>query len=208
MKKGYTHIVGVLDASGSVASIIDDMRGGYNAYLDEKKGDFTVTTVIFNNFVRILDNFSRVADASRLTKQNYFANGSTALYDAIGTAIDSTGKRLAEMPENQRPEHVIVYINTDGYENASQDYKHAQIAEMIKHQQDVYNWTFLFVGANIDAPAVASTFNIPISNSFTYTQTSESIGQMYRAVNCAVKQASTGQAVSFDSLNLDKVESK
>lgn len=208
MKKGYTHIVGVLDESGSVAGVIDDMRGGYNAYLDEKSGDVTVTTVIFNSFVRILDNFSRVVDAIRLTKQNYFANGSTALYDAIGTAIDNTGKRLAAMSESQRPEHVIVYINTDGHENVSRDYKHAQIAEMIKHQQDFYNWTFLFVGANIDAPAVASTFNIPTSNSFTYAQNSESIGHMYRAVNCAVKQASMGQAVSFDSVNLDKVESK
>lgn len=32
---------------------------------------------------------------------------------------------------------------------------------MIKHQQEKYGWAFMFLGANIDAFAEASSLNIP-----------------------------------------------
>jgi hypothetical protein len=46
---------------------------------------------------------------------------------------------------------VIFAIITDGYENASVEYKRAQIFEMVSHQRKKYSWDFIFLGADIDA---------------------------------------------------------
>lgn len=50
MKQGYTHIVVVLDSSGSMASILDDTIGGFNHFLKTQKeaeGEATMTLVEF-----------------------------------------------------------------------------------------------------------------------------------------------------------------
>ena len=44
---------------------------------------------------------------------------------------------------------------TDGLENSSHEFTKAQIKEMITHQQDDYQWKFVFLGANQDAFAEA-----------------------------------------------------
>jgi hypothetical protein len=51
MKKGYTHIVVVLDSSGSMGSILDDTIGGFNTFLKSQKeaeGEATMTLVEFS----------------------------------------------------------------------------------------------------------------------------------------------------------------
>ena len=47
-----------------------------------------------------------------MTEEDYRAGGCTALLDAVGIAIDDTGKRLASLPEEQRPANVIIGIMT------------------------------------------------------------------------------------------------
>ncbi len=42
-------------------------------------------------------------------------------------------------------------IATDGMENSSREYNRAQIQEIIKRQQEVYDWQILFIGANMNA---------------------------------------------------------
>ena len=89
----------------------------------------------------------------------------TALLDAIGRTIDDLGKRLAALPEEQRPGQVIVAIFTDGLENASQNYTGEKINKMIRHQREVYGWEFLFLAANQDAIATAARMGIDRSHS-------------------------------------------
>ena len=102
-----------------------------------------------------------VKDAPRLTEETFVPRGSTALHDAIGRTIDELGVEFAARRKELRPNKVVVLILTDGYENASQKYTQAQVAERVKHQQDVYNWQFVFMGATSDAVLVAGSYNIP-----------------------------------------------
>lgn len=62
----------------------------------------------------------------------------TALLDAVGRTVDRVGERLDALDESQKPENVIVFILTDGKENASSDYNRDKIKEMIEHQQSKY----------------------------------------------------------------------
>lgn len=197
MKKGYVHLVNILDKSGSVDHVIDDMRGGFNTYLATQAAlgeKTTVTTVLFNDCVSVLDDFSDIKNATRLTADNYRAEGSTALNDALGITISSVGSKLAALPESERPEQVIVYVNTDGFENASQDYTKAKVAEMIKHQEDTYKWKFIFAGANLDAQAESASYNI--SNAAQYVQTSAGINNLSNSLAYSVLRA---RGLSYES---------
>ena len=95
----------------------------------------------------------------------------TALLDAVGRTIDDVGNRLANTPEEERPEKVLVAIMTDGLENSSRDYTRDRVAKMIKHQQEVYSWEFLFLAANVDAFTEARSLNIPMSNAQNFAAT-------------------------------------
>jgi hypothetical protein len=55
---------------------------------------------------------------------------------------------------------VIVVTLTDGQENSSKDYTHGKVAELIKHQREVYNWEFVFLGADVESVEYAKTLNV------------------------------------------------
>lgn len=48
--------------------------------------------------------------------------GCTALLDAIGRTISKIKNALEHTAEEERPEHVLFVITTDGLENASRNY--------------------------------------------------------------------------------------
>jgi hypothetical protein len=109
----------------------------------------------------------------------YHPSGCTALYDGVGTAIDEIGKVLADMPEDQRPEKNLIVIMTDGEENSSREYQPSRIKEMIKHQEDKYNWTFLYIGTDITNTQDAD--RIGIGRRFATTR--GKLGKSYDTIN-------------------------
>lgn len=117
----------------------------------------------------------------------YTPRGNTALYDAIGEVTTTLGEHYRDLPEEERPEHVILVIMTDGEENSSKEYRQEQIQKMLKHQQEVYSWKVLFLGANIDAKAAAARMGIKRSTAVNYRATSLGVGAAYTATSDAVK---------------------
>jgi Mg-chelatase subunit ChlD len=154
MKKDYTHILIVLDASGSMSSIQDDIKGSFNEFLKkqrEAKGKTVFDLYQFN------DTAKRIVKAADLSQfhddlmAKYDCSGCTALNDAVCSAIDAVGHEFAAMPEPERPEHVLCVIITDGKENASKEFSTKDVRDRIRHQQEVYSWNFQFLAANQDA---------------------------------------------------------
>ncbi|WEG14418.1 VWA domain-containing protein [Pullulanibacillus sp. KACC 23026] len=122
------------------------------------------------------------ADRVRLTPKNYFVRGTTALYDAIGKTINEVGNRLSNTGEEERPAKVIFVITTDGLENASCEFDYEKVQSMIRHQQEVYDWEFMFMGANIDAVKEAEMIGISNGNAFNFQASSEGISEMYNDI--------------------------
>lgn len=81
--------------------------------------------------------------------RSYDPHGGTAMYDGIGTAIDEIGKWLSVMDESDRPSKNLIVIMTDGEENSSRKYTAEKVKDMIKHQEEKYNWTFVYMGTDI-----------------------------------------------------------
>jgi hypothetical protein len=182
----FTDITIILDRSGSMASVAHDTIGGFNRFVEDQKGghgEAALTLVQFDNQYEVVYAGTPIADVPVMTGETFVPRGSTALLDAIGRTIDDTGRRLASLPEAQRPETVIIVIITDGYENASRRYTSHRVGEMIAHQSDIYSWQFVFLGANQDAIATAASMGVDAGSALTYAATPIGTENAFAAVS-------------------------
>lgn len=189
MRKGLTEIVFILDNSGSMAGLISDTIGGFNAMIEEQKkqsGDVLVSTVLFNTTSTVLHDRVELHDVQPLTDNDYRVCGCTALYDAVGSAIHHIGNIHKYARNEDVPEKTLFVITTDGMENASRRYTHWQIKEKILRQQEKYGWEFIFLGANIDAAATAGNMGIRADNAVNYNADSRGTEVLYASVSEAV----------------------
>jgi hypothetical protein len=171
MKKNYTEIAFILDRSGSMESCQDAAIEGFNRFLHDQQqveGLAKLTLVLFDDEYLVPVQSLPVQEVTSLNRDTYVPRNTTALLDAIGRTIDDLGKRLAVITEADRSAQVIVTILTDGLENASLQYTWKDVSDLIKHQTEVYKWTFLFLGANQDAIATASQISIGAQNAALY----------------------------------------
>jgi hypothetical protein len=156
MHRDSALITFVLDESGSMGSIAQSAREGFNEYLQEQlKGEgqtwWTLTT--FNS--RPWTRFAVIpGEEVRPLGNDYSPNGMTALYDAVGRSVTKTRAFLDSLKPDDRPEDIIVVILTDGMENASRRWNLSAVAGLITDAEDD-GWQFVFLGANLDSQSVA-----------------------------------------------------
>ena len=182
MKKDYTHICIVLDASGSMECIENDIKGSFNTFLNKQREEQGKTVFDLFQFSDEVERLVKSADLALFKDDlmaKYTCSGMTALNDAICIAIDTMGKEFAAMPEEERPENVLCVIITDGQENASKEFSSADVKKRIVHQQDVYKWEFLFLAANQDAFETGAGFGLSDSHCANFTTTPAGIREMY-----------------------------
>ncbi|MCA0148302.1 MULTISPECIES: VWA domain-containing protein [Rossellomorea] len=188
MNREYTEIIFLLDRSGSMSGLEQETIGGYNSFIKKQRklsGQTLVTTVLFDDKVEQL--WSGVeAGKVRLTREEYFVRGCTALMDAVGKTIIEVGHRLSRMAEGQRPGKVIFVITTDGMENASVEFSSSQVKDLINQQQQRYNWEFIFLGANINAAEEAINIGIDKGSAYQFEASSKGVEAMYDVVSEAV----------------------
>ena len=182
VKNGITELVFILDRSGSMSGLERDTIGGFNSMIEKQKeveGDANITLVCFDHEYELIYDNCNIKEVLALTNKEYCPRGLTALYDAIGRTIDTISHRLNNTPEEERPEKVIVSITTDGMENASKEYTFQQVKEKIEHQQEKYNWEFIFLGADLASVKVAT--NLGINPDFAATWTTSAVGMASHA---------------------------
>ena len=182
MKKNLTEIIAILDRSGSMEHLVGDTIGGFNKFLKEQKkqpGDANLTVVLFDNQYEVLHEKIAIADVPELTEKEYFARGSTALLDAVG-------KTISEFKPKTKNTRVICLIITDGYENASIEYKKPDIKKLVESKMATGNWEFMFIGANIDSFAEAAAYGIGAATTSNYSATAKGTASVYNSVTSAV----------------------
>ncbi|SCY22844.1 hypothetical protein SAMN02910370_01760 [Lachnospiraceae bacterium XPB1003] len=192
MKKGLTEIVFILDRSGSMAGLEADTIGGYNSMLakqKKEKGEAIISTVLFDDHTEILHDRKNIQNVERITDEEYYVRGCTALLDAVGGAIYHISRIQKEMPEEERPEKTLFIITTDGLENASRWYSYEKVKRMVEKKKKKNHWEFVFLGANIDAVEVAGRFGVAANRAVRYE--CDSVGTalnftiMSKMVSCA-----------------------
>lgn len=138
MGKGYTEIVYILDRSGSMEGLEDDTIGGFNSMMEKQKKtaeQALISTILFDNECEVLHDRVPIDKVGKMTDNEYFVRGSTALLDAVGGAIKHIGNVHKYAREEDRPEKTIFVITTDGMENASRNYSYREVQKLVKQQQ-------------------------------------------------------------------------
>lgn len=184
-------IICILDRSGSMHSLANDVIGGYNSFLDKQKkesGKAEVTTVLFDDRYEKIVNAVDIQTAENLTSAIYYARGNTALMDAVGRTITET---LAQMEKEKicpAKRRVLIMIMTDGLENASKEFNKASVKSLIDATTKDYGWNYLFIGANIDSAAEAKSIGIDSSRASNISADSEGIKESFERMNVAARE--------------------
>ena len=173
----YTHLIFLLDKSGSMGinNIIDDARGGVNAYLKKQKeknlGKATASIYLFDDTFEEIYSVIDLDEAKELTSDEWYPQGMTRLYDALGKTINQEKKMIKNLKKKDRPDKVLFVITTDGNENDSREYNGTQIKDLIKNQEED-GWKFIYTAAGQDAFRAGTTIGISGGNTFSFSNTS------------------------------------
>ncbi|MBO4414829.1 MAG: hypothetical protein J5824_02465 [Lachnospiraceae bacterium] len=169
-----------------------DTIGGYNSMLAKQKkedGKAIVTTVLFDDKIEILHDRVELKKVKPITDKEYFVRGSTALLDAVGSTISHIRSVHKNTDDEEVPEKTLFIITTDGMENASREYTYDKVKQLVEKQKEKDHWEFIFLGANIDAVAVAGRFGVAANRAVTYecdsAGTQLNFDVMSKMVSCA-----------------------
>ena len=167
-------VIFVLDKSGSMSNNTDETISNFNEYLEKEKNnkyETFVTTMLFNQTNHFLHKALPVHNIKPLTKKDYYAQGCTALYDALGDAI--------HYMENKKTDKVLFVIITDGYENASVKYNQKTIFKKINSHKD---WEFLYIGADIDSYQAGGDIGIRRERIANFKKGKTGTSKLFRAI--------------------------
>ncbi len=171
-------VVFILDRSGSMHGSEDDTIGGFNSYIEQnRKNNYNVTTVLFDNEYELLYEGIKIQDVKPLTNKEYYTRGSTALLDAIGRSINYM--------DDKKSKKALFIITTDGYENSSREYTKDKIKKLIKKHD---NYEFMYIGADIDSYSEGESLGIKKQNISNYVKDKKGIGMLFDAVSCASRK--------------------
>jgi len=168
VNQNLTDLIFVVDRSGSMESCQKEAETGLNKIVDDQKneeGDCNFTLVQFDTEYEVVHDGVPIKDVPHIP---LVPRGMTALNDAVGQAINTVGERLGKMDEADRPGLVTLVIVTDGGENASQEFNRQQVHDMIKTQEETYNWKVIYLGANQDAFKESAQIGIAQCSSANY----------------------------------------
>jgi hypothetical protein len=182
-----SHVIFVLDDSGSMQDCRDATISGFNEYLKMQQTDAETnkipTFVSLYKFdgrgVNAVYNRLPVATISPLTRDTYNPNGMTNLFDAIGGVMMQINNDLGSKKKADR-DSVIINILTDGHENSSRSFTNQDVKQMVSKAQDK-SWSFMFLGANIDAFAAGQTMGFTTHNTMQFD--TKNVGATMRAAS-------------------------
>lgn len=149
------HLYVLLDRSGSMASMADDVIGGFNTLLAEQQADGNdarMTLVQFDGAdpQEVIADAVPIAEMTELDSATFVPRGSTPLLDATGILLGRAAARVAQRTADGLPaEEIVVVSITDGHENASREYTLTAVSQLIA-AHTAAGWTFVFLGAALD----------------------------------------------------------
>ena len=187
---GQTELIFLMDVSEPMADFASDIIAGFNgmiARLREEETDILVTTWQFADFCLYVDERVPITADSVCMEQDFFERlrimreqmarqaapapitqedgkpGRRVLINAIGGVVCRARYVYKHYPEN--PARTMVVIITGGADNASLYYwTPDRLRDLVERQEKEAGWTFILLGANIDAAQVARDLGLPAEN--------------------------------------------
>lgn len=185
-----THIIAILDRSGSMMGQEDGVISNFNRFLEEQQavpGKAKLTLVTFNTQLETIHDKVNLKDVKPLTRADFITTGGTAMNDAIGSTV-------SKLKDKKK---AIVLIHTDGFENSSREFNEGMVKELVDEQKK--KWEFIFVGADIDAKSIGG--NLGINNTIQVSNDFGGLQRSYTAFACSTTAYRTGNETPEDVVN-------
>jgi hypothetical protein len=198
-------IAAILDESGSMSPYQMQTISAFNEFIDGQKaagseaGKGFLTLVKFDApEVKLVFQNRPLETVEPLTTRDYEPRGGTNLFDAIGETIGSLNSALRSKPVSERP-GVIMLIMTDGEENSSRRFNSHQVRELVRAAEKS-DWTFTFLGANIDAFKAGAQIGMGHYNTMNFA--AGAVGATMAAVGETVTQLRGGKMAGMNTADL------
>lgn len=192
----------LLDRTGSMQQIKDDVIGGYNQFIEgqqKETGELKFRLTQFDSQSIDEGELQDIADVERLTLSTYQPRAMTPLLDAVGTTIRSTEKLVDE------DDRVLVVVFTDGLENASKEYTLRDVKQLVEEKQQA-GWGFIFMGVDMDAYSQASAMGVSAGS--TVSTAGGQTASTYAAVTQSVSSARRGDKDYMNPLKAEERRQK
>ena len=172
-KSKTTHIICILDCSGSMTSLATEVVSNFNKFLksqQELSGKAKLTLVTFDDEYNLIHNKVKLSKVKPITDE-YVIGGMTALYDAVGKTITPMMKK----------DKVVLFVHTDGLENSSKEFTSDAVKALIKQKED--KWDIQFVGAGIDAVSAGGNLGFKVANCVSTTRSIDDLEDTYATLS-------------------------
>lgn len=192
----YTALLLIVDRSGSMGSIRDDMVGGLETLLAkqaQQPGRLTVDIVAFDDRVEHQATFADPATV----RVELEPRGMTALLDALGESLEGFRSALNAMPEHARPDTVQVVVVTDGQENASTTWTLPRVNRLVTELTAELGWDFVYLGAGQDAIEVGRGLGFDPGSSMAWDASSDAVGASNESLNRYINDVRGGSKKEF-----------
>jgi Mg-chelatase subunit ChlD len=189
-----TLLVLVVDRSGSMETIREDMEGGIASLLKQQAaeaGTMLVTLAQFDTEYELLCSALPVAE---LAPYRLVPRGGTALLDAIGRTIASVRESLADVAPEDRPA-VVFAVVTEGLENSSVEWNRDKVMAAVKDRIEA-GWDFTFLGADQDAIREGGRLGVDAGSSLRYGKSATGARMAMDSLSASVSRKRRGEARS------------
>ncbi len=187
-----THIIAILDRSGSMYGLEVEVISNFNKFLKEQQevpGKAKLTLAVFDNEYTLIHDKVDLKDVKPITSKEYYLGGATALFDAVGKTMNS-------LKDKKR---AIVFIHTDGAENSSKEFNKSQVKALIDAKPD---WQFIFVGADMDAANAGGGIGVNMADIVRTTKSAGDLSKTYDSlVTCSTAYRSGAKMDFVDAFN-------
>lgn len=192
-------IVAIVDRSGSMNGKEEDTIGGLNSLISDLKQNknneiIKFSLKFFDTQENLKYNSIDIENVPTLNVKDLKPRGQTALLDAMGNSISYFIERKKN--DNNSFNSCLIYVATDGLENASKKYNNDNIKSLISDAKKL-KIEMLYIGANQDAILEASKFGLDTEQAMNYSETSQNVESAYRSLASAAKRQRSGMPTGF-----------